>query len=122
MATVLAVDDDPVILRLLEVNLEMEGYTVVLASDGEEALAQARKHRPDLVLLDVMMPKIDGWSAAAAMREDPELSAIPIIFLTARAQDTDIQKGTDLGVAAYVTKPFDPIDLMELIDDLVADG
>ncbi|MGH3442164.1 MAG: response regulator transcription factor [Nitriliruptorales bacterium] len=120
MATVLAVDDDPVILRLLEVNLEMEGYSVVLANDGEEALVKAREHHPDLVLLDVMMPKKDGWSVAAAMREDPRLSDVPIVFLTARAQDTDIQKGTELGVSAYVTKPFDPIDLLELIEELVA--
>lgn len=120
MATVLAVDDDPVILRLLEVNLEMEGYSVVLAGDGEEALAKAREHEPDLVLLDVMMPKKDGWSVAADMRDDPRLSEVPIVFLTARAQDTDIQKGTEFGVTAYVTKPFDPIDLLELIGELIS--
>ncbi|HEX2027738.1 MAG TPA: response regulator [Nitriliruptorales bacterium] len=118
MPKVLAVDDDPVIQRLLLVNLQMEGYEVDLASDGEEALAKARSFRPDAVLLDVMMPKKDGWQVCAEMKADPELRHIPVVFLSARAQDADIQKGADLGVAAYVTKPFDPIDLVELVDEL----
>ncbi len=120
MAKVLAVDDDPVIQRLLQVNLEMEGYEVDLASDGEEALEKVRAFRPDVVLLDVMMPKKDGWQVCAELKADPELREIPVVFLSARAQDADVQKGTDLGVAAYVTKPFDPIDLVELVAELTA--
>lgn len=119
MAKVLAVDDDPVIQRLLQVNLEMEGYEVALASDGEEALDKVRSFRPDLVLLDVMMPKKDGWQVCQEIKADPEIEDTPVVFLSARAQDSDIQKGADLGVEAYVTKPFDPIDLVELVAELI---
>ncbi len=119
MAKVLAVDDDPVIQRLLQVNLEMEGYDVQLASDGEEALEKVRSFRPDLVLLDVMMPKKDGWQVCEEIKADPRLEGTPVVFLSARAQDSDIQRGADLGVEAYVTKPFDPIDLVELVAELI---
>ena len=116
---VLAVDDDPVIQRLLEVNLEMEGYEVRLASDGVEAVEVAREFLPDLILLDVMMPNKDGWEACADIKQDPNLADTPVIFLSARAQDADIERGTELGAAAYITKPFDPIDLLELIAELI---
>lgn len=122
MAKVLAVDDDPVIQRLLQVNLEMEGFEVALASDGEEALEKVRSFHPDVVLLDVMMPKKDGWQVCAEMKSNADLEHIPVVFLSARAQDADIQKGADLGVAAYVTKPFDPIDLVELVTELAEDA
>lgn len=118
MPKVLAVDDDPVIQRLLEVNLEMEGYDVVLAGDGEEALAMARKHQPDVILLDVMMPKKDGWTVCAELREDPDLADVPVVFLSARAQDSDLERGVGLGANAYLTKPFDPIDLLDLVAEL----
>ena len=120
MAKVLVVDDDAVIQRLMQVNLEMEGHDVVLASDGEQALAQVRAERPDVVLLDVMLPLMDGWEVAAAMQRDPEIAHTKIVFLSARAQDADVQRGSELGVAAYITKPFDPIDLMELVAELTA--
>ena len=116
---VLAVDDDPVIQRLLEVNLEMEGYEVRLASDGLQAVDAAREFRPDVILLDVMMPNMDGWEACATIKQDPELAKTPVVFLSARAQDADIERGTELGAAAYITKPFDPIDLLELVAELV---
>lgn len=119
MAKVLAVDDDPVIQRLLEVNLEMEGYEVVLANDGADALEKARATRPDLVLLDVMMPNKDGWQVCAEMKADPDLAHIPVIFLSARAQDADVERGTSIGADAYITKPFDPIDLLDLVQDLI---
>ena len=118
MPRVLVVDDDPVIQRLMQVNLEMEGYEVALAADGQQAIDRARELRPDVILLDVMMPVKDGWQVAAEIRDDPELSATKVVFLSARAQDADVQRGTDLGVAAYITKPFDPIDLMELVAEL----
>lgn len=121
MAKVLVVDDDPVIQRLLQVNLEMEGHDVTIASDGEQALERIRADRPQLVLLDIMMPHVDGWQVAEAVRGDADLAAATqIVFLSARAQDADVQRGTALGVAAYITKPFDPIDLMELVNELTA--
>ncbi len=116
---ILAVDDDPTIQRLLEVNLEMEGYDVRLASDGVEAVEAARDFMPDVVLLDVMMPRKDGWEACADMKADPDLAHIPVVFLSARAQDVDIERGTEVGAAAYITKPFDPIDLLDLIAELI---
>ncbi len=121
MTTVLAVDDDPVILRLLQVNLEMEGYDVVLASDGQAALDQARAHLPAIVLLDVMMPEKNGWEVCEEMKKDAALAKIPVIFLSARAQDTDVDKGVELGAESYITKPFDPIDLLDLIAEILAD-
>ncbi len=116
---VLAVDDDPVIRQLLEINLELEGYEVRLASDGVEAVEAAREFRPDLILLDVMMPRMDGWQACATIREDADLAEIPVVFLSARAQDADVEKGEALGAAAYLTKPFDPGDLLDLVAELV---
>ncbi|MBW3657145.1 MAG: response regulator [Actinobacteria bacterium] len=117
-AKVLAVDDDPVIQRLLQVNLEMEGYEVALAGDGVEALEQARAFRPDLVLLDIMMPRKNGWQVLAELKEDEDLKHVPVVFLSARAQDDDLQRGTELGAEAYITKPFDPIDLLDLVAEL----
>ncbi len=117
--TVLVVDDDPVIQKLLQVNFEMEGYDVVIAGDGEEGLALAREERPDVVLLDVMMPKMNGLDVAAAMRADEITEAIPIIMLSAKAQASDVQAGLDLGVDDYVTKPFDPLELLERVGALL---
>jgi two-component system alkaline phosphatase synthesis response regulator PhoP len=117
--TVLVVDDDPVIQKLLQVNFEMEGYDVVIAGDGEEGLAMAREERPDLVLLDVMMPKMNGLDVAAALRADEVTEAIPIIMLSAKAQASDVQAGLDLGVDDYVTKPFDPLELLERVNALI---
>jgi len=121
LARVMACDDDHVIRGLLEVNLEMEGYDVVTACDGQDALDKVRAHAPDLILLDVMMPNLNGWQVAEALQADEGTRDIPIVFLSARAMETDVQRGTGLGAAAYVTKPFDPIDLMELVAQLLAD-
>jgi DNA-binding response OmpR family regulator len=120
VARVMAVDDDHVIRGLLEVNLEMEGHEVITASDGQDALDKIKLDRPDLILLDVMMPNVNGWQVAEALKGEDATTNIPIIFLTARAMESDVRKGTDLGVEAYVTKPFDPIDLMELVNRLLA--
>jgi CheY-like chemotaxis protein len=119
VARVMAVDDDHVIRGLLEVNLEMEGHEVITAVDGADALAKVRTEWPDLILLDVMMPNVNGWQVAEALKAEPETRGIPIIFLSARAMEADVRRGTDLGVQAYVTKPFDPIDLMELVNRLI---
>ena len=118
-AKVLAVDDDPTIQRLLQVNLEMEGYDVRLASDGEEAVQAAQEFEPDIILLDIMMPKLDGWQVCEKLKADPTFAKTPIVFLSARAQDADVDKGLELGAEAYITKPFDPIDLIDLVEELL---
>jgi DNA-binding response OmpR family regulator len=119
---ILAVDDDPTILRLLQVNLEMEGHEVLTASDGNAALEEARRSRPEVVLLDVMMPGLDGWQVCERLRADDELSATPIVFLSARAQEADLARGAAAGADAYVTKPFDPLALVELVERLASEG
>ena len=119
-ATVLVVDDYPVILRLLEVNFEMEGFTVVRASDGAEGLERAREVLPDVVVLDVMMPRMTGHEVATALRSDERTASIPIIFVTARAQSSDVERGMELGVDDYVTKPFDPLDLIARVNTVLA--
>lgn len=119
MARVMAVDDDPVIRGLLEVNLEMEGHVVVTAIDGQDALDKVQADPPDLILLDVMMPNVNGWQVAEALKADKSTRDIPVVFLSARAMEADVRKGTELGVQSYVTKPFDPIDLMELVNRLL---
>lgn len=119
MARVMAVDDDPVIRGLLEVNLEMEGHDVVTAVDGRDALDKVRAGAPDLILLDVMMPNVNGWEAVAALKDDPATRSIPVILLSARAAEADRRKGEEIGVEEYVTKPFDPIELMDLVNRLL---
>jgi DNA-binding response OmpR family regulator len=119
-ATVLVVDDDPVILKLLEVNFEMEGFEVVRAADGAEGLERARAVLPDIVILDVMMPRMTGYEVAKALREDEHTAHIPIIFVTARAQSQDVERGMEIGVDDYVTKPFDPLDLIARVNTLLA--
>ena len=117
-ATVLVVDDDPVIVKLLQVNFEMEGYQVITAGDGEEGLTRARASRPDVVLLDVMMPKMDGLQVAVELRSDPETMAIPILLLSAKAQAADVQAGKDVA-DDYITKPFDPLELLDRVARLL---
>jgi CheY-like chemotaxis protein len=112
---VLLVDDDPVIRRLLEVNFRLEDFHVRTASGGEEALEKAAEERPDVVVLDVMMPGLDGWEVCARLRKDPKTADIPVVFLSARAQDDDRSRGYALGVVEYVAKPFDPADLIAVV-------
>jgi DNA-binding response OmpR family regulator len=118
-ATVLVVDDDPVIQKLLQVNFEMEDYLVLVAGDGEEGLEMAREERPDIVLLDIMMPKMNGLEVASALKGDPGTADIPIILLSAKAQGTDLQAGQDTGADEYITKPFDPLELLERVKALL---
>ena len=121
-ARILVVDDDRVIQQLLRVNLELEGYTVHIASDGEEALHSFAEFQPHLILLDIMMPKLDGWEVSRRLKQQPGGRDVPIILLSARAQDADMRRGTEIGVAAYVTKPFDPIQLLDLVASLLDRG
>ena len=122
MAKVLAADDDATIRRLLEINLEMEGYEVALAANGEEALSLARSFEPDLLLLDVMMPRMDGWQVCQTLRSEEAFANVPIVFLSARASGDDVQISAEAGASAYIAKPFDPIELLELVGRLIDDA
>lgn len=110
--SILVVDDDPDIARFVEVNLRSAGYEVSVASDGEEALERAGSLRPDLVLLDVMMPRVDGFEVAHRLRRNPQTSNTSIIMLTAKALATDKVLGLTAGADDYIIKPFDPIELL----------
>jgi len=110
--TILVVDDDPDIARFVEVNLRSAGYDVSVASDGEQALDKAATLRPDLVLLDVMMPRIDGFEVAQRLRRNPQTANTSIIMLTAKALSTDKVLGLTAGADDYIIKPFDPIELL----------
>ena len=116
----LVVDDDPVIVRLLKVNFEMEGYEVATAADGEQGLAAARSERPDVVVSDIMMPRLDGYETCARLKQEDGTKDIPVVFLSAKAQQSDIDKGKAFGVADYLTKPFDPNDLIDMVERLLA--
>jgi len=117
--TVLVIDDEAPIRLLCRVNLEAEGETVLEAENGHIGLEVARLERPDAILLDVMMPGLDGWRVAEELLDDERTEAIPIVFLTARAELRDRARGIDLGGVDYVTKPFNPVDLAPLVTDLL---
>jgi len=116
---VLVIDDEAPIRLLCRVNLEAEGMEVLEAADGPSGLAKARAETPDLVLLDVMMPGLDGWGVAEQLLEGDETASIPIIFLTARAEFRDRARGLDIGGVDYITKPFNPVELAPLVRDLL---
>jgi len=118
-STVLVVDDDPVILKLLEVNFEMEGFTVLVAHDGEEGIEVARSNQPDVVVSDIMMPKKSGLELVVALKGDTSTSEIPIILLSAKAQNADVRTGLEAGADDYVTKPFEPLDLVDRVNRLL---
>jgi DNA-binding response OmpR family regulator len=101
------------------VNLEFEGHEVIEAADGEQAMAQVRAHRPDVVLLDVMMPKMDGWQVLSAIKADETLADIPVVMLTAKVQDQDQIRGWSQGAADYITKPFSPLALSQVLQDVL---
>ncbi len=119
MTKVLVIDDEAPIRLLCRVNLEAEGMEVLEAADGPSGLEQAREEAPDVILLDVMMPGLDGWRVAEQLLEDERTSEIPIIFLTARAEFRDRARGLDIGGIDYVTKPFNPLELAPLVEDLL---
>jgi DNA-binding response OmpR family regulator len=120
LTQVLIIDDEAPIRLLCRVNLEAEKMDVIEASDGPSGLEQAREHRPDVILLDVMMPALDGWRVAEQLLDDERTQNIPIIFLTARAEFRDRARGLDIGGVDYVTKPFNPLELAPLVRDLLA--
>ena len=120
MTKVLIIDDEAPIRLLCRVNLEAEGMEVVEAPDGPTGLEVVASERPDAILLDVMMPGLDGWSVAERLLEKEDTREIPIVFLTARADLRDRARGMDLGGLDYITKPFNPVDLASLIDEVVS--
>jgi len=119
VTSVLVIDDEAPIRLLCRVNLEAEGMTVFEAADGPTGLEQARENPPDVVLLDVMMPGLDGWRVAEQLLQDDRTSEIPIVFLTARAEFRDRARGLDIGGVDYVTKPFNPLELAPLVRDML---
>jgi DNA-binding response OmpR family regulator len=120
MAHVLVIDDEPPIRLLCRVNLEAAGMEVSEAEDGRAGLELARAERPDVILLDVMMPGMDGWQVFDELLKEESTAKIPIVFLTARAELRDQARGLELGGVDYVTKPFNPLHLAPLVEDLLA--
>jgi two-component system, OmpR family, alkaline phosphatase synthesis response regulator PhoP len=112
---ILVVDDERHIVRLIQVNLERAGYQVVTAFDGKEALKKVEADKPDLVVMDVMMPYMDGFEALKSLQANPATREIPVVMLTAKAQDADIFRGWSSGVSAYLTKPFNPLELLTFV-------
>jgi len=115
MKHILAVDDEPNIRRLVEVNLQRAGYHVTTAADGVEALERIQREPPDMVVLDWMMPRLDGLEVLKRLKADPETAEIPIVMLTAKAQDADIFRGWQSGADCYLIKPFNPMELQSFV-------
>lgn len=116
---VLVADDDVVVRELIVFRLEMSGYEVVEADDGEAAVRLAAEHRPDLVIMDVMMPALNGFEATAKLRAQPETARIPVLLLTAKAMEADVERGFAAGADDYIKKPFSPQELAAKIDALL---
>jgi len=119
---VVVVDDSTVIRDLIAVNLELEGLDVVRCSDGLEALEQVAVRRPDVITLDVMMPRLDGFSTIERLRADPATADIPVVVVTGRASAADLARGAELGVDAYLVKPFEPAELVSAVLRLAEHG
>lgn len=116
MARILVVDDEPALLRLLKMNLEMEGHEPFLAGDGETAMARIESEQPDVVLLDVMMPALDGWQVLQRLSESSMAKKPKVIVVTAKVGDRNVAKAFELGAADFIPKPFDLNELIERID------
>src|SRR5712671_6624355 len=112
MPKILVVDDEPDAVELVEFNLKGAGYEVVTATDGSEALIKSRAHSPDLIVLDLMLPEVDGLEVCKILRRDPATAAIPIVMVTAKAAEIDRVLGLELGADDYITKPFSPRELV----------
>jgi len=112
---ILAVDDEVHMTKLISLHLEKAGYQVTVASDGAQALEMFDQVNPDLVVLDIMMPILDGWGVLKALKEDANRAEVPVIMLTSRSQDADITRGWQEGVDSYLTKPFNPLELVTLV-------
>jgi len=120
-AKILVVDDEPDLVETLIFRLQANDYEVISACDGQEGLEKARNTHPDIIILDLMLPKIDGFKVCRLLKFDVKYNKIPIIMFTARAQETDKRLGEEVGADAYITKPFDPKVLLSKIDELLRD-
>jgi CheY-like chemotaxis protein len=118
LGRVLVVDDDEVIRQLIAVNLTLEGFDVATAVDGQDCLDKVRAIAPDVITLDVMMPRLDGWETAVQLRKRLETAHIKVVLITARAQEDDIARGANVGADAYLTKPFDPGEMIRVVREL----
>jgi DNA-binding response OmpR family regulator len=118
LGRVLVVDDDEVIRQLIAVNLTLEGFEVSTAVDGQDCLDKVTDVKPDVITLDVMMPRLDGWVTATQLRRNPATSTIRVVLITARAQEDDRDHGRQVGVDAYLTKPFDPAEMIRVVREL----
>ena len=116
---ILVVDDEIYIVHILDFSLGMEGYEVVTALDGEQALQKVQDLRPDLIVLDIMMPKMDGYETCKALKADPQTRDIPVILLSAKGRSVDQQMGLEVGAEDYITKPFSPRKLVERINAIL---
>jgi DNA-binding response OmpR family regulator len=116
---ILIVDDESDLIELVKLRLEANGYEVMVAGDGQSGLDKARAEKPDLIVLDVMLPKIDGYKVCRMLKFDEKYRHIPIIMFTARAQESDRKTGEQVGADAYITKPFDPAALLLKMNDLL---
>ena len=116
---ILVVDDEVYILHILDFSLGAEGFDVITATDGEEALAKAQRDKPDLIILDVMMPRLDGYENCRRLKSDPGTKDIPVLLLTARGRDEDRQRGVESGADDYITKPFSPNKLINRVSDIL---
>ena len=116
---VLVVDDDAALRMMMRVNLELEGFDVTTAVDGQDCLDKVKDVQPAVITLDIMMPRLDGWEAASRLRADPDTADIKVVLLSARAQEADLQRGEKIGVDAYLTKPFDPDELIDTVRRLM---
>lgn len=119
MTKILVVDDTPSIRFLIRTNLELEGYIVREAVDGQDCLDQVAEAVPDLITIDVVMPRRDGVSTVTALRADPRTAGVPIVMVSTQGQQADIRRGTEAGVDAYVVKPFDPDELVAVVRRLL---
>jgi len=122
LGRVLVVDDDEVIRQLIAVNLTLEGFDVATAVDGQDCLDKVVAIDPDVITLDVMMPRLDGWVTASQLRRNPDTSEIKVVLITARAQEDDKSRGRQIGVDAYLTKPFDPLEMIRVVRELAGHG
>jgi DNA-binding response OmpR family regulator len=118
LGRVLVVDDDEVIRQLIAVNLTLEGFDVETAVDGQDCLDKVAEVGPDVITLDIMMPRLDGWVTAMELRKNPATSHVKVVLITARAQDDDRSRGHQIGVDAYLTKPFDPAEMIRIVREL----
>jgi DNA-binding response OmpR family regulator len=119
LGRVLVVDDDEVIRRLIAVNLQLEGFDVSTAVDGQDCLDKVAKIDPDLITLDVMMPRLDGWETTLQLRGSPDTAHIKVVLITARAQEDDKVRSSHVGADAYLTKPFDPNEMIRVVRELL---